>query len=92
MRLVVLLLAPTAILAFAPAVQKTHTSSTKLDMERRDVLITGIMGLVAAPTMAQAASSTFFYDDSKTQEPSQGATDGKVDLNSAFVAVPFASS
>lgn len=88
MRLALLLLAPAAVLAFVPAVQKT-TSSTKLDMERRDVLITGIMGLVAAPGMAQAvsASSTFFYDDKieQVKEASQMPTGGKLDLNSAFV-------
>jgi len=83
MRLALLLLAPAAALAFVPAIQKTSTSATKLDMERRDVLITGIMGLVAAPAMAQAAASTNFYED-KT-EASQMATGGKVDLNSAFV-------
>ena len=75
--------------AFVPTVPKAAatTTTTQLEMERRDVLITGIMGLVAAPGLAHAKGSTFFYDDKieEVREPSQMATDGKVDLNSAFV-------
>jgi len=81
------LFVPTAV-AFLPAIQKTPVATTtKLDMERRDVLITGIMGLVAAPGLAQATGSTFFYDDKieEVREPQQMATGGKVDLNSAYV-------
>ena len=87
MRLTILALLLAPAMAFVPAVQKAKTT-TKLDMQRRDVLITGIMGLVAAPTLAQASgSSTWFYDEKIEQvvEPTQMATDGRLDLNSAYV-------
>jgi len=85
MRLTILALLLAPALAFVPAVQKAKTT-TKLDMQRRDVLITGIMGLVAAPTLAQASGSTFFYDQQEQRtEPTQMATDGRLDLNSAYV-------
>jgi hypothetical protein len=62
-------------------------TSTQLDMERREVLITGILGLAAAPGLAHAKGSTFFYDDKieDVREASQMPTGGKLDLNSAFV-------
>ena len=83
--LLLALFAPAA-LAFVPAIQKAPVA-TKLDMERRDLLITGVMGLVAAPGIANAAGSTFFFDDKieEVREPQQMATGGKIDLNSAYV-------
>ena len=82
----VLLFAP--VIAFVPAVVHKKTFSTKLDVHRRDLLITGIVGLLVAPELVTAKSSTFFYDDKieeKPPEPSQLPTGGKMDLNSAFV-------
>lgn len=84
--------------AFSPVVQK-KTSTTKLALERRDVLA-GLAGMVALPGMAHASShalqnregththgSTFFFDDNieKVREEAQMPTDGKVDLNNAAV-------
>ena len=81
------------VMAFVPVVHHappttTKPTSTQLDMERRDVfLITGILGLAAAPGLAHAKGSTFFYDDKieEVREQSQMPTGGKLDLNSAFV-------
>jgi hypothetical protein len=86
MRIAILLSLAASAIAFVPAVEKRIT--TQLNLERRDVLITGIMGLIAAPGLASAKpASTFFYDDKIefVKEESQQATGGKVDLNSAFV-------
>jgi len=90
MRFALLFLIVQAAAAFVPAVQKTVKTSTQLDLTRRDVVITGIMGLLGAPAIAQASSgSTFFYDDKIEEqklEPSQQATEGgKLDLNGAPV-------
>lgn len=80
--------------AFAPVpvVRSRTTSSTELysDVSRRDLLLTvasGIAVVVAAPEMASAKGSTFFYDEKieNVREASQMPTNGKVDLNSAFV-------
>lgn len=88
MRFAILFLIFQATAAFVPSVQKTKTT-TKLDLNRRDVVITGIMGLIGAPGLAKASSgSTFFYDDKieQVKEASQQATEGgRLDLNSAFV-------
>lgn len=72
--------------AFAPAI-KTKQPLTKLDVHRRDVLITALGGLLIAPHVAEAAGSTFFFDDKieTVREPSQMHTGGKIDLNSAFI-------
>lgn len=89
MRFAILFLIVQAAAAFVPAVQKTAKTTTQLDLNRRDVVITGIMGLLSAPGIAQAASgSTFFYDDKieEVREASQQATEGgKLDLNGAPV-------
>jgi hypothetical protein len=79
--------------AFAPLPQATRESTTALQVHRRDVLITGIMGLVAVPSLAHAKGSTWFFDETieNVREPSQMATDGRVDLNSAFVVRGFES-
>lgn len=64
------------------------TSTTALNLKRRDLLITGVMGLVVQPLVAGAKGSTFFYDDKIEDQPveqSQMNTGGKVDLNAAFV-------
>lgn len=89
MRVALLLLSVfSSALAFVPAVHKTVlTSPTQLDAQRRDVLITGIMGFLAAPGLAKAKGSTFFYDEKIefVKEENQMPTGGKIDLNSAFV-------
>lgn len=51
--------------AFAP-VARTKVS-TELNLERREVLVTGVLGLLGAPVIANAespsAASTFFFDE-----------------------------
>jgi hypothetical protein len=84
MRVTIFLLCLASVAAFIPAVQK-QAPKTVLHLERRDVLITGIMGLLGAPAIATAKGSTFFFDDETVQEQSQQATNGLVDLNNAFV-------
>lgn len=72
-------------MAFSPAIQvEKKTTSTQLGLKRRDLLI-GIAGLVAAPSIASASGSTWFFKDKDVPEESQMATDGKLDLNGAFV-------
>jgi hypothetical protein len=73
-------------MAFSPLIQvDKKTSSTQLGLKRRD-LLTGIAGLVAAPSIASAGKgSTWFFKDKDIKEESQMATDGKLDLNGAFV-------
>jgi hypothetical protein len=89
-QLLVLFLVATAE-AFTPPIlrlQKTQDTSTQLSLKRRDLLITGIMGLLAVePAIANAKGSTWFYDDKieEVREENQMSTGGKVDLNSAFV-------
>ena len=64
------------------------TFATKLQVQRRDVLVSGIATLLTVPGVAVAKpASTFFYDDKIefVKEESQMPTGGKVDLNSAFV-------
>lgn len=78
--------------AFTSPVVQHHTghkpTKTELSLQRRDLLITGILGLIAIPEIATAKGSTFFYDDKIEEKPveqSQMPTGGKLDLNSAFV-------
>ena len=82
------LMGASLVAGFVPVVHKPTITTTQLEMERREVLLTGIMAL-AAPAVANAArptaSSTYFFDDSQVNEPSQQSTDGKLDLNAAFV-------
>jgi hypothetical protein len=59
-------------------------------MNRRDVAFAAAaavtMGLIASPEQAKAKpASTFFFEDNMVNEPSQMATDGKTDVNAAFV-------
>jgi photosystem II PsbU protein len=78
--------------AFIPSVAtKIHvtTVTTELSVHpsRRDFLFVGIATATFTPLIANAASSTFFYDQKieTVIEPSQMATNGKIDLNSAQV-------
>ena len=76
-----------SVFAFTPVTQKP-TFATKLQVQRRDVLVSGIATLLTVPGVAVAKpASTFFYDDKIefVKEESQMPTGGKVDLNSAFV-------
>jgi hypothetical protein len=86
MRIAIFILCLTSVAAFVPSVQK-QKAQTVLHLERRDVLITGIMGLLGSPAIATAKGSTFFFDENieNVREQSQQATDGRIDLNSAFV-------
>jgi hypothetical protein len=84
--LLVLSFAASAI-AFSPLIQvEKKTSSTQLGLKRRD-LLTGFAVLVAAPTIASASSSTWFFNENieNVKEENQMPTDGKLDLNAAFV-------
>jgi len=75
--------------AFAPIAHKAKVSTTSLTAERRDVISTMAVAMLAVtglPELANAkGSSTFFFEDEKVREPSQQATGGKLDINSAFV-------
>jgi hypothetical protein len=91
--LVCLAMAPLAA-AFAPNFHATKSGTSKDThlnaMPRRDALLTtisGLVGFIVAPHPATAKGSTFFYDDKIefVKEESQMPTNGKVDLNSAFV-------
>jgi hypothetical protein len=98
MRFFIFVLIITPALAFAPIsfyTKNTFSSSTKLNIHRRDVLITGVLALTGVPKLVNAKSSTFFYDDKieeKPVEPSQMPTSGKIDLNSAFVVRKITST
>mmetsp|Transcript_36441 Transcript_36441/g.75843 ORF Transcript_36441/g.75843 Transcript_36441/m.75843 type:complete len:159 (-) Transcript_36441:832-1308(-) len=74
--------------AFAPHPAAGRTT-TELQMERRDLLAAGALGLIlAAPKVAEAKpASTFFFDEhiETVREEAQLATGGRLDLNSAFV-------
>jgi hypothetical protein len=87
MKLFILCVLLGSSLAFTP-VTKIHSFATKLYVQRRDILISGIATLLTVPGVAVAKpASTFFYDEKIefVKEESQMPTGGKVDLNSAFV-------
>lgn len=68
--------------------QKSLRASSGLmaTTNRRDALAVVVIGLIALPELSYAKpASTFFFEDNLTNEPSQMATDGKTDLNAAFV-------
>ena len=75
-------------IAFSP-IAREKTSLMQLSaQQRRDFLISSVVGLFVAPVLANAKpASTFFYDDKIefVKEESQMYTGGKIDLNSAFV-------
>jgi hypothetical protein len=71
-------------LAFTPSLQTTRGTTTQLEVTRRDALA-GFGGLIAAPVMANAASSTTFFKPEDLFEPAQMSKGDKLDLNSAFV-------
>ena len=82
MRLSLLIIAGLcAVSGFAPSMCKT-TTTTQLDLQRREPLV-DIFGLVAAPAIANAKGSTWFYDQKieTVQEDAQMHTGGRVDLN-----------
>jgi hypothetical protein len=74
-------------LAFAPRLQVScsPTTQSKLEATRRDFVASLVFGsgaVVFFPHEAQAFSQQL---DDYAYEPQQQATDGKLDLNSAFV-------
>lgn len=75
--------------AFVPIAHKAKVSTTSLTAERRDVISTMAATMFAVTGLPQLANakpaSTFFFEDEKVREPSQQATGGKLDINSAFV-------
>lgn len=91
MRVFITLLLLAVATAFVVTTPPSKKTATKLDVTRRDILVTGI--LASIPTVAHASGSTFFYDEKieQVREPSQMLTGDKLDLNSAFV-VSSASS
>lgn len=80
-----------AATAFAPQPVRVKRS-TALDLKRRDVLA-GLAGLVAAPAIANAAASTWFFDEKieEVREPAQMSTGGKLDINNAPVVSRFST-
>ncbi len=93
MRIVFLIATIASSLAFAPQVEYGRPSKTVLEAEssRRDALVSGASALLVAggiladggvPKPAFAFSQQL--EDWET-EPAQMKTDGKYDLNSAFV-------
>jgi uncharacterized protein YycO len=74
-------------LAFTPVQVKVPRVTSLSAVNRRDVLITVLSGIVAAPAVSQASGSTFFFDEKieTVHEPSQMHTGDRLDLNSAFV-------
>lgn len=66
---------------------KSHIREPALmAMNRREALALTLVGLIAVPDKSNAKpASTFFFDDESVVEPSQMKTNGKTDLNSAFV-------
>lgn len=88
MRLTILLITLIASTYSFHPVPRLVRPKTELGIERRDVVITGIAALIAAPRLAQAkGSSTWFYDEKieTVKEASQMPTDGRLDVNAAFV-------
>ena len=99
MRVLLSLLFLVASQAFQPAI-KPKVTRTKLQLQRREVLITLAGSVLAPATMAQALShgvqnregshthgSTWFFDEQieNVREESQQDTGGKLDLNGATV-------
>lgn len=86
MRIFAVLATLATSLAFAPSIHTTctHRTATQLKVTRREALV-GFAGLVAAPIVANAASSTTFFKPEDLNEPAQMNKGDKLDLNSAFV-------
>lgn len=82
--LVSLLLAVTT--AFSPEITKRVKTSTQLDLDRRGFCAAALGLLIPSVANAKPAS-TWFFDEKieEVYEPAQQATDGRLDLNSAFV-------
>lgn len=76
--------------AFSPQSAKKTKTSTRLDLNRREfgaaAATLGFLGGLPAIANAKPAS-TWFWDEQieNVHEPAQQATDGRLDLNSAFV-------
>lgn len=102
MRIIVWASLVTTGVAFQPLTIRSPkiSSSTQLEMERRDVLVTLVAGAIMGPEAAHALShgvqnrqgshthgSTWFFDEQieNVREESQMPTGDKVDLNGAIV-------
>ena len=73
--------------AFAPQTVKATKTSSELGMDRRQFCATATLGFLGGlPAIAKPAS-TWFWDEKieNVYEPAQQATDGRLDLNNAFV-------
>ena len=83
MRFTILTLIP-VVTAFAPNLHITPRHETQLKISRRDAVLTGaaLAGLAFSPKSAAAFSQQM--PDNWT-EPTQMPTDGRLDLNSAYV-------
>lgn len=77
-------------LAFVPATAPLVKVKTQLELStRRDVLGSLLIGASAVMIPAKEASAFSQQLDDYAFEPQQQATDGKFDLNAAFVVRPF---
>lgn len=87
MKIVIVSLLCTLASAFVP--QETYRSASRElhAINRREILLAGVTGLVAQPAVSTAAGSTFFFDEKieLVREESQMRTDGLIDVNNAFV-------
>ena len=72
-------------LAFAPATAPYRMVTTQLEASRRDILGTMLIGASAALLPVKEAAAFSQQLDDYAYEPQQQATDGKLDLNAAFV-------
>jgi hypothetical protein len=73
-------------LAFVPATAPYGKVKTQLEVStRRDILGTMLIGASAVMLPAKEAAAFSQQLDDYAFEPSQQATDGKLDLNAAFV-------
>ena len=87
MRLSILVSLLASAAAFTTISHAPDASSTKLDMSsRRDIILGSLAVGFFIPTSANAFSQQL---DDYAYEPQQQATDGRLDLNSAFVVSPF---
>ena len=89
MKIFILATLATLTAGFVPQATKTTKFSTELDMERRHFCAAATLGFLGGlPPIANAKpASTWFWDEQieNVHEPAQQATDGRLDLNSAFV-------
>ena len=81
--------AMTSAFTLPPAAKTAQQTTTQLHLDRRDFCFAagvGLLGVMPAAANAKPAS-TWFFDEKieEVYEPAQQATNGRLDLNSAFV-------